>query len=161
MLNIIISFLTFVLIIVSLFMVLVILMQRASANAGMGSAFGGGVAESTFGAETTNILTRATKWSAWAFFLLALVLYLLYMWREAEAAKMGPADLPDLPAAAEETGMGAPQPDMPMTLDESAAAQAAAREAAEADATGSGDGANGESPAEDPEENPVTNNPAP
>lgn len=104
MLNIIISFLTFALIIVSLFMVLVILMQRASANAGMGSAFGGGVAESTFGAETTNILTRATKWSAWAFFLLALVLYLLYMWREAEAAKVGPADLPDIPAAAAPAG---------------------------------------------------------
>lgn len=97
MLNIIISFLTFVLILVSLFMVLVILMQRASANAGMGSAFGGGVAESAFGAETTNILTRATKWSAVVFFVLALVLYLMYMSGEAIAEKSGGVDLPDIP----------------------------------------------------------------
>ena len=77
MLNIIISLLTFVLILVSLFMVLVILMQRANTNAGMGSAFGGGVAESAFGTETTNVLVRATKWSAAAFFIIALVLFLL------------------------------------------------------------------------------------
>lgn len=99
MLNIIISFLTFVLILVSLFMVLVILMQRASANAGMGSAFGGGVTESAFGADTTNILTKATKWSAFAFFILALVLYLLYMSQNPEAGLQNDADLPDIPVA--------------------------------------------------------------
>ena len=101
MLNIIISFLTFVLILVSLFIVLVILMQRASANAGMGSAFGGGVTESAFGAETTNILTRATKWSAVAFFLLALVLYLMYMSQEGSVGQSAEMDLPDIPVAAE------------------------------------------------------------
>lgn len=79
MLNIVISFLTFVLILVSLFLVLVILMQRGSSSGGMGAAFGGGVAESAFGAETTNILTKATKWAAVAFFILSLVLYLLYI----------------------------------------------------------------------------------
>lgn len=96
MLNIVISFLTFVLILISLFMVLVILMQRASSNAGMGSAFGGGVTESAFGAETTNILTRATKWSALAFFIIALVLYLLYMSRETGSRTASQADLPDI-----------------------------------------------------------------
>ena len=60
-------------------MMLVILMQRPNTNAGMGAAFGGGVTESTFGAETTNILTRATKWSAGAFFVLAVLLYALYL----------------------------------------------------------------------------------
>ena len=97
MVNIIISFLTFALILISLFMVLVILMQRANSNAGMGSAFGGGVTESAFGAETTNILTRATKWSAIAFFIIALVLYLLYMSREGRLASTDAADLPDIP----------------------------------------------------------------
>ena len=87
MLNILISLLTFVLIIVSLFMVLVVLMQRANSNAGMGSAFGGGVAESAFGADTTNVLVRATKWSAVAFFVLALVLYLLFISRHDAAMK--------------------------------------------------------------------------
>lgn len=97
MLNIIISFLTFILIIISLFMVLVILMQRGSANAGMGSAFGGGAAESAFGAETTNILTKATKWSAVSFFVLSLGLYLLYMARESAPAEGESLDVPDIP----------------------------------------------------------------
>lgn len=101
MLNIVISFLTFVLILISLFMVLVILMQRGSSSGGMGSAFGGGVAESAFGAETTNILTRATKWSAVAFFLIALTLYLLYMGRE--GVRMQPAETDLLDIAAGET----------------------------------------------------------
>ena len=107
MLSILISFLTFVLILVGLFMVLVILMQRASANAGMGSAFGGGVAESAFGAETTNILTRATKWSAVVFFLLSFVLYLLWMKQATLENTVVEEDLPDIPVAtatpAEET----------------------------------------------------------
>jgi len=90
MLNIFITLLFFVLFIVCLFMVLVILMQRPS-NAGMGSAFGGGAAESAFGAETTNVLMRATKWSAVTFLLLCFVLYLLNIYRahsmEAEAVE--------------------------------------------------------------------------
>lgn len=102
MLNIFISFLTFILIIISLFMVLVILMQRGSANAGMGSAFGGGAAESAFGAETTNILTKATKWSAVTFFLLSLGLYLLYMARESAPAEGEEFDVPDIPVQTEE-----------------------------------------------------------
>jgi preprotein translocase subunit SecG len=101
MLDIIISFLTFVTLLVSLFLVLVILMQRANSNAGMGSAFGGGVTESAFGAETTNVLVRATKWAAFAFFILSLVLFLLYMSKKAES---GPAeaDLPDIPVVQQE-----------------------------------------------------------
>jgi preprotein translocase subunit SecG len=83
MINIFITLFTFVLILVSLFLVLVVLMQRANTNAGMGSAFGGGVAESAFGADTANVLTRLTKWAAVAFFLISLLLYLLYIGRTA------------------------------------------------------------------------------
>jgi len=96
MLNILISLLTFALILISLFLVLVILMQRANTNSGMGSAFGGGVAESAFGTETTNILVKATKWSALAFFVIALVLYLLFMSREQGGASASD-DLPEIP----------------------------------------------------------------
>ncbi|HKJ91018.1 MAG TPA: preprotein translocase subunit SecG [Oceanipulchritudo sp.] len=103
MLNIFISLLTFVLILVSLFMVLVILMQRANSNAGMGSAFGGGVTESAFGAETTNILTRATKWSALAFFGISLALYLMYMSREGFGTGTGDSAPPEIPVVSEET----------------------------------------------------------
>ncbi len=111
MLNIIISFLTFVLILISLFMVLVILMQRGSSGGGMGSAFGGGAAESAFGAETTNILTRATKWSALGFFVIALSLYLLYMEREQGSTDQGETDLPDIPVEMSEEA--APAEELP------------------------------------------------
>ncbi|MFO7724485.1 MAG: preprotein translocase subunit SecG [Oceanipulchritudo sp.] len=108
MLNIFISLLTFILILVSLFMVLVILMQRASSSGGMGSAFGGGVTESAFGADTTNILTRATKWSALAFFAISLALYLMYMSRRGfDNGPEGSAP-PEIPAASEEA---APMPE--------------------------------------------------
>ncbi len=70
---------TFVLIIVSLFLILVILMQRSSANASMGSAFGAGLTESTFGAEAGNVLTKATIWTTGAFFMITLGLYLGHM----------------------------------------------------------------------------------
>lgn len=100
MLNIVISFLTFVLILVSLFLVLVILMQRGSSSGGMGAAFGGGVAESAFGAETTNILTKATKWAAFAFFILSLVLYLLYIGNQDKGVGVEDA-LPEMVTAAD------------------------------------------------------------
>lgn len=101
MLNIVISLLTFVLIILSLFMVLVILMQRANPNAGMGSAFGGGAAESAFGADTANVLTKATKWSAAGFFILPLVLYLMYMAKTAPQAEPTDGLLPSIATPAE------------------------------------------------------------
>jgi preprotein translocase subunit SecG len=101
MIDILISFLTFVLILVSLFLVLVILMQRANTNSGMGSAFGGGVTESAFGADTTNILTRATKYSAFAFFIIALVLYLLYMSLDRLGGETGDSSVPEFSDTAE------------------------------------------------------------
>lgn len=103
MLDIIINLLTFVLILISLFLILVILMQRASSNAGMGSAFGGGVAESAFGTETTNVLVKATKWSAMAFFVIALTLFLLYMNKVGNAEKAVTDELPDIVVTQEET----------------------------------------------------------
>ena len=99
MLNIIISLLTFVLILVSLFLILVILMQRANSNAGMGSAFGGGVAESAFGTETTNVLVKATKWASMAFFIISLTLFLLYISRIGQAEQAPADELPDIPVA--------------------------------------------------------------
>ena len=64
-------------ILVSLLMVLVILMQRPKSE-GLGAAFGGGVTENLFGAQTTNVLTKATGWLAGLFFLLTFVLSILY-----------------------------------------------------------------------------------
>ena len=73
-----ISLLTFSLLLISVFVVLIVLMQRTSQSGGMGSTLGGGAAESTFGAETNNVLTKGTVYGIIAFFVTALVLYLIY-----------------------------------------------------------------------------------
>src|SRR3989441_10982758 len=58
-------------------MMLVILMQRPKSE-GLGAAFGGGVTENIFGAQTTNVLTKFTAWLAGFFFVLTFALSILY-----------------------------------------------------------------------------------
>ncbi len=79
MASILIGIFTILLLLLCAFIVLVILMQRPSANSGMGSALGGGAAESAFGAQTGNVLTRVTIYGAVGFFVLCLGLYLAQM----------------------------------------------------------------------------------
>lgn len=64
-------------VVVALLMMLVILMQRPKSE-GLGAAFGGGVTENIFGAQTTNVLTKVTGWLAAVFFLLTFLLSILY-----------------------------------------------------------------------------------
>jgi preprotein translocase subunit SecG len=64
------------LVLLSLFIILVVLMQRPSANAGMGSTLGGSAAEQAFGSDTGNILTKATVWGTIIFFVLCMSLFL-------------------------------------------------------------------------------------
>jgi protein translocase SecG subunit len=54
--TILINFLLVIEAIVAILMMLVILMQRPKSE-GLGAAFGGGVTENIFGAQTTNVLT--------------------------------------------------------------------------------------------------------
>jgi len=72
-----INFLLVVYVIVALLMLLVILMQRPRSE-GLGAAFGGGVTENIFGAQTTNVLVKITAWLAAIFFGLTFVLSILY-----------------------------------------------------------------------------------
>ena len=58
-------------------MVLVILMQRPKSE-GLGAAFGAGVTENIFGAQTTNVLVKFTTWLAGIFFALTFALSVLY-----------------------------------------------------------------------------------
>ena len=51
-----------------------------------GAALGGGAAESAFGSETNNILTKGTIYGIILFFLVALGLYLLYKAQSTSAA---------------------------------------------------------------------------
>ncbi|MGI8889310.1 MAG: preprotein translocase subunit SecG [Chthoniobacterales bacterium] len=67
---------------VALLMMFVILMQRPKSE-GLGAAFGGGVTENIFGAQTTTVLTTITTWLAGTFFALVLALSVLYAHRGA------------------------------------------------------------------------------
>jgi preprotein translocase subunit SecG len=62
---------------VAVLMVLVILMQRPKSE-GLGAAFGAGVTENIFGAQTTNVLVKFTTWLAAIFFVLTFALSVLY-----------------------------------------------------------------------------------
>lgn len=79
--SLVIGILTLVLIITSLFLVLVVLMQRAKTDGGIGSAMGGGSMESTFGAETGNVLSGATIKAAIVFFVVSFTLYLAHIYQ--------------------------------------------------------------------------------
>lgn len=65
-----------ILVLVCLFVTLLVLMQKPSANSGMGAALGGGAAEQAFGGEAGNVLTRGTIYAIIAFFILSFALYL-------------------------------------------------------------------------------------
>jgi len=100
--SILIGILTFILILVSLFMVLVVLAQKAK-DGGVGAALGGGATEAAFGAETGNVLSKATINAAIAFFVLSFVLYLGHIYQRKHAAPAGGSlptiDVPATPAA--------------------------------------------------------------
>ena len=64
-------------VLVAALMVFVILMQRPKSE-GLGAAFGAGVTENIFGAQTTNVLVTFTTWLAGIFFVLTFALSVLY-----------------------------------------------------------------------------------
>jgi len=61
---------------VCLVMIVAVLMQRPRSE-GLGAAFGGGVTDNIFGAQTTQVLGRFTTWLAGIFFALTLLLSIL------------------------------------------------------------------------------------
>jgi preprotein translocase subunit SecG len=91
---------------VCILVVLVILMQRPSANAGMGSALGGGAAETVFGGESANVLSKMTTTLTVILFILSFGLYLGFVAREKTAPKAldtkatAPVAAPAAPATA-------------------------------------------------------------
>src|SRR5438105_10168627 len=81
---------------IALLMVLVILMQRPKSE-GLGAAFGGGVTENLFGAQTTNVLTKITSWLATIFFLLTFGLSILYAHKGNTKSELRRELMKDLP----------------------------------------------------------------
>ena len=65
-------------VLVSLLIVLLVLMQRPKSE-GLGAAFGGGMTDNLFGAQSSNVLQTITRWLGCIFFALSLGLSLLYV----------------------------------------------------------------------------------
>ncbi len=101
---------TFVLILTSLLLILLVLAQKAKSDGGMGAAMGGGMAEATFGADTGNVLSRATINASIIFFVLSFALYLGRIYEDKHASASAGA-LPlisaPLPSAAPKAPAGA------------------------------------------------------
>lgn len=64
------------LVLVCVLMILTILMQRPKSE-GLGAAFGGGLTDNLFGAQTTTVLTKFTVWLGGLFFALTLLISVL------------------------------------------------------------------------------------
>src|SRR2546428_13782386 len=113
--QILINFLLAIYVLVALLMLLVILMQRPKSE-GLGAAFGGGVTENIFGAQTTNVLVKFTAWLTGIFFALTFTLSILYSHKTSkdtglrrELLKQQTAAQPSAsPAAAKPSGSAAP-----------------------------------------------------
>lgn len=65
-------------VLVSLLIVLLVLMQRPKSE-GLGAAFGGGMTDNLFGAQSSNVLQTITRWLGFLFFALSLGLSILYV----------------------------------------------------------------------------------
>jgi preprotein translocase subunit SecG len=102
----------FLLIIISLFLILVVLMQRANTNAGLGAAFGGGLTESAFGTEAGNIMSRTTWIGSILFFVLGFSLYLAILAQRAHSTEAEEMPLFDETPAAVSEETPAPAQDL-------------------------------------------------
>ncbi len=100
---------TFILILISLFLILVVLAQKAKSDGGMGAAMGGGMAEAAFGAETGNVLSKATINASIAFFVLSFLVYLGLVYQHKHAAA-GAGALPNIPVSSVPALPPAPTP---------------------------------------------------
>ncbi len=107
---------------VSILVVLVILMQRPSANAGMGSALGGGAAETVFGGESANVLSKMTTALTVILFILSFGLYLGFV---AADTKKKESKALDPKATAPVTAPAAPTATLPAAPKASVATPAA------------------------------------
>ncbi len=84
--SIVLGILTFVLILISVFLILIVLAQKAKSDGGVGAALGGGMTEAAFGADTGNVLSGLTIKAAVAFFVLSFGLYLGHIYQRKHGA---------------------------------------------------------------------------
>ncbi len=108
-LSILIGVFTFALILISLFLVMIVLMQK-SKDGGVGAAMGGGMAEAAFGADTGNVLSKSTINAAIAFFIISFGLYLAQVYQHKHTRNSAGA----LPAIAAPASVTAPTTTEPL-----------------------------------------------
>jgi len=101
MLPIFINILLVVNVLICFLLILLTLMQRPK-NEGLGAAFGGGMTENLFGADTTNVLAKATRVLGGSFFAITLLLSVLYSY-QANSPSSVQARLASKPLPAPET----------------------------------------------------------
>ena len=128
---------------VAVLMTLVILMQRPKSE-GLGAAFGGGVTENIFGAQTTNVLTKFTGWLAGIFFVLTFALGILYARRSASDSSLH-RELMGMPAATPAASV-APATGLPGSTPAAGAAASAAKVSPPATAQPAAPGADAATP---------------
>lgn len=117
--SIVIGVLTLILVLTSLFLVMIVLMQRAKTDGGVGAAMAGGATESAFGAETNNVLSGATIKAAVVFFVLSFGLYLANIYQ----AKNRAEDDAKLPTVTAPAATAAPAPALEVPTSQPATAQ--------------------------------------
>ena len=84
------TFITLLLIIqifICLLLVGIILMQLPRSE-GLGVAFGGGMTDNLFGADTTNVLTKITVWLGIGFFVITLALAVSYSYHHKQDSQL-------------------------------------------------------------------------
>jgi preprotein translocase subunit SecG len=120
-------------VLVAVLMILVILMQRPKSE-GLGAAFGGGVTENIFGAQTTNVLVKFTTWLAGIFFALTFALSVLYAHHSVassafrrELMKNQPAQTSPAPAGAKPSPASSPASTPAQSTSSSSPAPASSR----------------------------------
>ena len=89
------KFLTVVLFLNCLFLILLVLVQLPTKEAGLGTAFGGGTTDALFGAGAGNVLTKLTKWNAVLFLVLCLFLSLPFMRPDDLSDQLGQGGAPN------------------------------------------------------------------
>jgi preprotein translocase subunit SecG len=75
--NILIWFLTAVLVLDCLLLILLVLIQLPKKEAGLGQAFGASATDALFGAGSGNVLTKLTKYTSVTFFVVTLLISML------------------------------------------------------------------------------------
>ena len=82
-----IGFLTFILVVNSLFLILLVLVQLPKKEAGAGLAFGAGAVDTLIGAGSGNALTKLTKYAAASFLGLSVLLAVFNSQRSQSSAR--------------------------------------------------------------------------